>query len=153
VKALDRLRKKIEVVTNGYDAKSRADFFALIDKLEDEMKKESSKKEAKVQVNVDEAKVKLVEMEPVTILTVTAFPDSGALDLADLTGVAVSMSARGKKTAARVVGVSIAADKKKADVIHARAHLFVPGDSSDLVGALVKLVPLQRNLDFGGEAK
>ena len=152
MKVLDRLRKKVEIVTNGYDAKGRRDWTDLLDKLEDEMKTKKKKEEA-VQVNVDEAKVKLVEMEPVTILTVTAFPDSGSLDLADLTGVAVSMSARGKKTAARVVGVSIAADKKKADVIHARAHLFVPGDSSDLVGALVMLIPLQRNLDFGGEAK
>ncbi len=106
-----------------------------------------------VQVSIDEAKVRLLEHEPVTILSVFAFPDNEAPRLALLTGQAVAITSTGKKVAARVIDVKLVGDKKKENVVHGRASLFAPGDFSDLVGLLVILKPLQGTFDYRGEVE
>ncbi len=108
---------------------------------------------AEIQVNVEEAKVRLLEHEPITILTVAAFPDSEAFGLALMTGFAVQVCQTGKKAAGRVVDVKLVADKKKENVVHARAAIFLPGDFSDYVGFLVILKPLQTKFDFEGKVE
>ena len=147
MKALDRLRKKVEIATNGYEENLRREWYDLLDELEGAMKKDTPKA-AQVQVNVDEAKVRLLEHEPITILNVMAFPDSESFGLALMTGDAVQVCSTGKKAAGRIVDVKLIADKKKENVVHARASIFLPGDFSNYVGLLVILKPRQTRFEF-----
>ena len=100
-----------------------------------------------VQVNVEQGLKKMVDFEPITILTASTIVTGEARKLHALVGLGVAMKSTGRKDVARVIDVQLHADPKKEGAIIGRVKLLAGGDVTSYVGLLIMIEPIQLTID------